>query len=242
MFKLSKQSPDGVKVYTDDNFPAYRLVNCGFQLDSCTWLIRVIGYGQLVDYTCDLKPVSESQLHHRFFLPAVAAIESKLEEKLMEKEVNILENMQNAVSDLYNGIVHLKLAKIEEAKEKIDNAQSSVAPDKTDEVMPFVPDHLRGPIGVVEFAAANHYCVNLFYNNTWRTIEPYSLRRTNSYSSGHPNFLLYARKQVGGELRSYRVDRIQKVVVCHEKFEMNEFAIELGRHLFCKPGMSWTEE
>lgn len=64
--------------------------------------------------------------------------------------------------------------------------------------------NLTAPIEIIRFAAANRLCVDLAYNNEHRLIEPYSLRRTKD-----GNILLYAIKHKTGELRAYRVDRIQ---------------------------------
>jgi hypothetical protein len=64
--------------------------------------------------------------------------------------------------------------------------------------------HTTIPLEIIRFAAANRLCVDLTYDGTQRTIEPYSLRRTRD-----GNLLLYAVKHATGEDRSYRVDRIQ---------------------------------
>jgi predicted nucleotidyltransferase component of viral defense system len=64
------------------------------------------------------------------------------------------------------------------------------------------------PLEAVRFAGANRLCIDLTYNGTVRRIEPYSLRRT---SIGH--ILLYARKSETGEIRAYRIDRIQGIKV-----------------------------
>ncbi len=74
---------------------------------------------------------------------------------------------------------------------------------------------------IVRFAASNHLCVNLLYNGSVRSIEPYSLRRT-----GDGHVLLYAIRSNTGELRSYRVDRIQGATVSAQTFTPR-FAIEL---------------
>lgn len=66
------------------------------------------------------------------------------------------------------------------------------------------PWHAPVPLEIIRFAASNQLCVNLEYQRTWRLIEPYSLRRTRD-----GNLLLFAVKHETGELRSYRVDRIQ---------------------------------
>jgi len=71
------------------------------------------------------------------------------------------------------------------------------------------PSHMLGEditLEPVRFAAANHLCIELGYNNSTRLIEPYSLRQ-----SKDGNLLLYAIKDKTREPRSYRVDRIQSV-------------------------------
>lgn len=81
--------------------------------------------------------------------------------------------------------------------------------------------HVNVPIEIIRFAAANRLCVNLAYNNTSRLIEPYSLRK-----SQDGNLLLYAVKHQIGEVRAYRVDRIQGVEVTKESFTPR-YAVEL---------------
>lgn len=81
--------------------------------------------------------------------------------------------------------------------------------------------HASTPLEVIRFAAANHLCVELAYQNTTRLIEPYSLRRTKD-----GNLLLYAVKRSTGEDRSYRVDRIQRAGVTKMPF-VPRYLIEL---------------
>ena len=75
----------------------------------------------------------------------------------------------------------------------------------------------------VYFAAANRLCVDLQYAGRTRRIEPYSLRRT---ADGH--LLLYGAKTATGEIRSYRVDRIQGAAVTNQGF-LPRFPVELTR-------------
>lgn len=77
------------------------------------------------------------------------------------------------------------------------------------------------PMESVRFAAANHLCVNLRYKDSWRLIEPYSLRR-----SAEGNLLLCAIKHGSDESRSYRVDRIQAIDVSTLKF-IPRYRVEL---------------
>ena len=70
------------------------------------------------------------------------------------------------------------------------------------------------PLEPVRFAAANHLCVDLGYGDSRRLIEPYSLRQTRD---GH--LLLYGVKTETGELRCYRVDRIQDLKVVNTPFK-----------------------
>jgi predicted DNA-binding transcriptional regulator YafY len=81
--------------------------------------------------------------------------------------------------------------------------------------------HTATPLERIRFAAANRLCVNLFYQNKYRLIEPYSLRRT---SEG--NIILYALRHESKEWRSYRVDRIQGAEVTETSF-IPEHAVEL---------------
>ena len=73
--------------------------------------------------------------------------------------------------------------------------------------------HANVPLESVRFAAANRLCVNLRYLNSWRLIEPYSLRR-----SMDGNLLLCAVKHETGESRTYRVDQIQGIEVSKTTF------------------------
>ena len=70
------------------------------------------------------------------------------------------------------------------------------------------------PLEPVRFAGANHLCVELGYGGTKRLIEPYSLRRT---KDGY--LLLYGVKTITGDLRAYRVDRIQSIQVTNTTFK-----------------------
>lgn len=74
----------------------------------------------------------------------------------------------------------------------------------------------------IRFAAGNRLCVDLHYDNSVRRIEPYSLRRT---SEG--NVLLYAVRTSTGEIRAYRVDRIQGAKVTQQTFTPR-YAVELS--------------
>lgn len=74
----------------------------------------------------------------------------------------------------------------------------------------------------IRFAAFNRLCVVLDYQNSTRTIEPYSLRRTQD-----GNILLHAYSLDAGEHRSYRVDRIKGAHVTDRTF-VPRYAIELN--------------
>ena len=65
----------------------------------------------------------------------------------------------------------------------------------------------------IRFAGANLLCVNLGYQRSRRMIRPYSLR-----VSRDGNLLLYAIKDATGELRAYRVDRIESAEVTTKPF------------------------
>lgn len=69
------------------------------------------------------------------------------------------------------------------------------------------------PLEQIRFAAVNRLCVELGYQGSVRTIEPYSLRRSRA---GH--LLVYAVKSETREPRSYRVDRIQSVRLTQRSF------------------------
>jgi hypothetical protein len=67
--------------------------------------------------------------------------------------------------------------------------------------------------------------VELVYQDSTRLIEPYALRRSQA-----GNMLVYAIKVATGEVRSYRVDRIQGVHVTNKSF-IPRYAIELSAAL-----------
>ena len=72
----------------------------------------------------------------------------------------------------------------------------------------------KGPaLEPIRFAGANLLCVVLGYQGSERRIRPYSLR-----VSRGGNLLLYAVKDETDELRSYRVDRIESVMVTTKPF------------------------
>ncbi len=68
--------------------------------------------------------------------------------------------------------------------------------------------HVKAPLELIRYAAANHLCIKLAYNNTKRLIEPYDLKQTKE-----GNLIVIAIKHETGEPRSYRVDKIQGVEV-----------------------------
>jgi len=81
--------------------------------------------------------------------------------------------------------------------------------------------HEAVPLESIRFAAANRLCVNLRYKDSWRLIEPYSLRR-----SREGNLLLFAVRHESGEVRAYRVGRIQGVEISDISF-MPRYPLEL---------------
>ena len=74
---------------------------------------------------------------------------------------------------------------------------------------------------IIRFAAANHLCVDLRYQGSVRRIEPYSLRRTRD-----GNIVLYAIRVSNGELRSYRIDRVQGAQTTGQSF-IPRYVVEL---------------
>jgi predicted nucleotidyltransferase component of viral defense system len=69
------------------------------------------------------------------------------------------------------------------------------------------------PFEAIRFAGANHLCVEINYNGSWREVEPYSLRRT---QQGH--ILLHAIRTDNREHRTYRIDRVKGVRVTTHPF------------------------
>jgi len=78
------------------------------------------------------------------------------------------------------------------------------------------------PLEAIRFAGSNRLLVDLGYGGRTRLIEPYSLRRTRA-----GDVVLYAVKQADGEVRSYRVDRIESATVTRQPFEPR-FDVNLG--------------
>jgi predicted nucleotidyltransferase component of viral defense system len=106
------------------------------------------------------------------------------------------------------------------------------APREAIPVQPDIDNSWRAPrrfrdivssswLETIRFAASNRLCVNLYYGGTMRLIEPYSLRRTKS-----GDILLYALKHQTGEIRGYRLDRIQGAEATRIAF-VPRFAVEL---------------
>ncbi len=78
------------------------------------------------------------------------------------------------------------------------------------------------PLEQIRFAGANHLLVELDYQGSTRLTEPYALRHSKA-----GNILLYAIKAQTGEVRAYRVDRIEGVRVTNAAFAPR-YAIELS--------------
>jgi len=84
-----------------------------------------------------------------------------------------------------------------------------------------IPLPSRSNLEIIRFAAANHLCVDLAYDNGIRRIEPYSLRET-----AEGNYVLGVIRSDSGEYRSYRVDRMQGATVTSQVFNPR-YAVEL---------------
>ncbi len=88
--------------------------------------------------------------------------------------------------------------------------------------------HLRltnmrgGSLEIIRFAAGNRLCVDLRYQGSVRRIEPYSLRETQA-----GEILLYAVKSQTGEIRGYRIDRIEGASVTNQVFRPR-YVVELS--------------
>ncbi|MDP2942585.1 MAG: nucleotidyl transferase AbiEii/AbiGii toxin family protein [Candidatus Omnitrophota bacterium] len=89
------------------------------------------------------------------------------------------------------------------------------------------------PLESIRFAAVNHLCVELRYRKesgeySNPIIEPYSLRKTQD-----GNLIVYAVKNETGEIRAYRVDRIESIKVTTKVFKPRyriEFSSTGGIH------------
>lgn len=78
------------------------------------------------------------------------------------------------------------------------------------------------PLEQIRFAGANHLLVELDYQESTRLIEPYALRRSKA-----DDLLVYAIKAQTGEIRAYRVDRIEGLRITSTAFAPR-YAIELS--------------
>ncbi len=85
------------------------------------------------------------------------------------------------------------------------------------------------PLEQIRFAGANHLLVELRYQGSTRLIEPYALRQSKA-----GNLLVYAIKAQTGEVRAYRVDRIEGVRITTSGF-VPRYAIELSVALPVRP-------
>lgn len=114
--------------------------------------------------------------------------------------------------------------------ERVPIDESRLEPDW---VAPTTLTHWAGgaPLEQIRFAGANHLLVDLHYGGKTRLIEPYSLRRSKA-----GNLLVYAIKAATGEIRAYRVDRIQSVRVTDTTFDPR-YAIELSVALPVRTGL-----
>jgi predicted nucleotidyltransferase component of viral defense system len=88
------------------------------------------------------------------------------------------------------------------------------------------------PVEQIRFAGNNHLLVELRYEGSTRLIEPYSLRRSKA-----GDLLVYALKHDTGEVRAYRVDRIEGVQITRTPFRPS-YAIELSAALPVATGRS----
>lgn len=86
------------------------------------------------------------------------------------------------------------------------------------------------PLEQIRFAGANHLLVELRYQGSTRLIEPYALRQSRA-----GNLLVYAIKPETGEVRAYRVDRIEGVRVTNTPY-IPRYAIELSVALPVRTG------
>ena len=142
-------------------------------------------------YRSDLEAEWANMLGHQ--LPALPPFEAFWEE------------LPNLYAWLEGGVVPEELPAI------------SIADDLDSEWSPPATAWVWGqgvPLESVRFAGTNHLCVELGYQGTVRTIEPYSLRRTRD-----GNLLLYAVRAQSGAIRAYRVDRIQSIKVTNQPFQ-----------------------
>jgi len=109
------------------------------------------------------------------------------------------------------------------AEPELQSAQARGVMDSDDEWRPPRTVWVWGqgvPLESVRFAGANQLCVDLQYGGKSRVIEPYSLRRTRA-----GKLLLFGWNIERGQIRAYRVDRIEAITVTGTPFTPR-FAVE----------------
>lgn len=77
------------------------------------------------------------------------------------------------------------------------------------------------PLELIRFAGANHLLIEIAYGGTRRLVEPYALRRSRA-----GDLLVYGIRVDNGQVRAYRVDRMQGVRVTDRAFRPR-YAVEL---------------
>lgn len=81
--------------------------------------------------------------------------------------------------------------------------------------------HVKVPMEIIRFSAANRLCVELLYSDKSRLIEPYSLRKTSK-----ENIVLYAVQRDDQKIRAFNIEKIQRASATAIPFTPR-YAIEL---------------
>lgn len=75
------------------------------------------------------------------------------------------------------------------------------------------PWYAKVPLELIRYAGANHLCVELYYQDEKKLIEPYSLNCTYEKT-----LLLLASDHASGAWHFYYIDKIKKIIVTSISF------------------------
>lgn len=138
-------------------------------------------------------------------------------DNMLRHQLPSLPDLQYFGNELKGFFDWLSGVKMPEALQSYPSSEPVVRPP----VMGSFGVGISAPMEKIRFAAANRLLVDLHYQGKHRLIEPYSLRRS---QEGH--LLLYGIKHETGQVRAYRVDRIQGATATNMPFAPR-YAIEL---------------
>jgi predicted nucleotidyltransferase component of viral defense system len=155
-------------------------------------------------------------------IPTFSALETRPERQAMEAEWDTMLAHQLPVCPAFGqfwAALPEVFAWLEERIAPVVAELASIAAPRADEDEGWLAPAMATawgystPLEAIRYAAANRLLVDLGYKGSRRAIEPYSLRRTKANE-----LLLYAVRHNNGEIRAYRVDRIESATVTRDPF------------------------